>query len=314
MIRRWLGHVARYIRTPSGVSEETCESIREEIKFHLVQAAREELARGVPPAKACETSITRFGDVQSALRGCTDSASNSFARIHRLHLATTAALVVAVMLLAGFVWMKTRPIAVGDGDIVGRVVDQLDHPVENAHVLAVVKTWPKQAFRQVAYAAVTRSDGSFEIEDVYPTNEKYAVQLAILADGHQLRSDYVTLPSGTLEPMTIHLPATQELSVRFETASGQPLPGVDVFPAERVEPGGDRHLVYFCSAGPVVRHSDSQGRVPLSYFSPGDAASLYVRTPGGEWNLRQVEVPNARGELIVRLAAEEASSGTSNGQ
>jgi hypothetical protein len=255
---------------------------------------------------ACHAAVQQFGDVEAAVRGCAATAATGHARLHRAHLAVTALSLVAVGALGARMWMNPpgEP-APGDGDISGQVLDEQARPVANAHVLAVVKTWPKQSYRQLAYVAITRADGTFEIANVYPTDEKYAVQIAVVADGKRLESSYVNLRKGPLEPVNFQLTSTPPLTVRFETADGRPLEGVDVFPSERVEAGGARHIVYFCSGGPVVQRSDSAGRVSLPYFSPGDAASLYVRTPGGEWNVREMAVPRDRGDIVIRLPSVE---------
>jgi hypothetical protein len=302
MIRRWLREIASYVRTPSGVPDDVSRSIRDEIEFHLTESARRQMERGLSADKACHTAVQQFGDVEAAVRGCAETAATGHARLHRAHLAVTALSIVAVSALGAWIWMNPpgEP-APGDGDISGQVVDEQARPVSNAHVLAVVKTWPKQSYRQLAYVAITRADGTFEIANVYPTDEKYAVQIAVVADGKRLESSYVNLREGPLEPISFQLTSTPPLTVRFETADGQPLEGVDVFPSERIETGGARHMVYFCSGGPVVQRSDSAGRVSLPYFSPGDAASLYVRTPGGEWNVRRLDIPHDGEEVVLRV-------------
>ena len=311
MIRRWLREIASYVRTPSGVPDELSRSIRDEIEFHLAESARRQMERGHSAEKACQAAVQQFGDVETAVRGCAETAATGHARLHRVHLTITAFSLVAVGALGAWIWMnppgETAP---GDGDISGQVVDEQAQPVANAHVLAVVKTWPNESYRQLAYVAITRADGTFEIDDVYPTDEKYAVQIAVVAEGKRLESSYVKLREGPLEPVSFQVTSTPPLTVRFETVDGQPLEGVDVFPSERVDAGGARHRVYFCSGGPVVQRSDAAGRVSLPYFSPGDAASLYVRSPGGEWDTRQLDIPRDGEEVVLRVRGEQGVEAT----
>jgi hypothetical protein len=293
------------------VPNEISRSIREEIEFHLAESARRQMEGGLSADEACHAAAQQFGDVEAAVRGCAEAAAIGHARLHHTHLALTALLLAAVGALGAWIWINPpgEP-APGDGDISGQVVDEQAQPIANAHVLAVVKTWPKQSFRQMAYVAITRADGTFEIENVYPTEEKYAVQIAVVADGKRLESSYVNLREGPLEPVKFQLTSTPPLTVRFETADGRPLEGVDAFPSERVEAGGARHMVYFCSGGPIVQRSDSAGRVSLPYFSPGDAASLYVRTPGGEWSMRQLDIPRDGEEVVLQVRDEESVEAT----
>jgi hypothetical protein len=190
------------------------------------------------------------------------------------------------------------------------VFEEESRPVANAHVLAVVKTWPRQAFRQLAYVAVTRSDGSFEIENVYPTDEKYEVQIAVVADGRQLESSYVNLREGRLEPFDFKLaPAAEPVTITFQSRDGRPLEGVEVFPHERIQADGGRHQVYFCSGGPVVRRTDAHGRIALPYFAAGDAAAVFMRLPGGEWGTRTFAIGDEKN--VVVTVADEAAKRTS---
>jgi len=72
-----------------------------------------------------------------------------------------------------------------------------------------------------------------------------------------------------------------------------------VFPFERIPSDGARHMVYFCSGGPVVKRSDGQGRVSLPYFSSGDSATIYMRMPGGEWKTHLFQVVHDEGDVVV---------------
>jgi hypothetical protein len=299
MIRQWLSDAVRYIRNPSGVSEAASRSIREEIEFHLAESARERIGAGAAPTEACQGAVEHFGDVEAVVRGCHEVAATGHARWHRLHLTATAVLLAAVAAIGGLAWSLSGEPPVGEGDITGRVVDEQSNPIANAHVLAVVKTWPQQAFHQQPYVAVTKSEGTFEIENVYPLDEKYEVQIAVVADGKLLESSYVDLRDGRLEPLDFRLTATDALTLRFESRDGQPLAGVEVFPFERIPSDGARHMVYFCSGGPVIKRSDGRGRVSMPYFSPGDSATIYMRMPGGEWKTHLFQVVHDEGDVVV---------------
>jgi hypothetical protein len=305
MIGKWLRGAIDYLRTPHGVPDEVSRSIREEIEFHLAERARQQMRDGAEVDEACQTAVAQFGDVEGVVRGCHQAAGAAHARWHWAHLGTTAVLLVAVGLLSVWVVRNSGEPPAGEGDVTGRVVDEQGRAVANANVLVVVKTWPKQAYRQLAYVAITRADGSFEIENVYPTDEKYAIQLAVVADGLQLQSTYVDLRDGELEPVQFRLAATEPVTLRLHTTAGLPLEGVEVFPHERLEADGSRHMVYFCSGGSVVRRSDSQGEVSLPYFAPGDAATVFVRLPGGDWKPKTFPVGDSR-DIVVTLTDDVA--------
>ena len=301
MIRRWLAELRDYIRSPRGIPDRVSESIRDEIVFHITESAAREIEAGAPIENAHFAAIDKFGDVTGVVRECATDAADVHSRWHRRHLAATAVLLVGVV--AGSVWAvraMNAPPWIGDGDVTGRVVDDAGEPIADAHVLAVVKTWPKLAFRQLAYTAVTDADGRYRIDDVYPLDEKYEVQLAVIADQRLLQSAYVDLQSGPLTPIDFKLRATTPMVVRFESTNGQPIAGVEVFPSERVDASGERHTIYFCSGAPIIARSDEAGRVSLPYFSPGDRVAFYVREPFGEWRTEELTVDSA-GEIVVRV-------------
>jgi len=306
MSSKWLGEIARYLRNPSGVPEEAARSIQEEIEFHLGESLREGVEDGLGVDESRRQTLARFGDIDAAYRDCTYAVAEGFVRCHRFHLALTAGLLVAVGALGALAWMRAdRQSAVSaglNGDIEGRVVDEGSQPIEAAHVLAVVKTWPPGGFRQQAYTVATRSDGSFAIADVLPAEEEYEVQIAVVASGRVLESSYIDRLRGPMPRAEFRLAPSAPVAVRFEAADGQPLSGVEVFPFQRVERGGADHQVYFCSAEPVTRRSGATGEVSLPYFSPGDNATVYLRTPGGEWDTRAFAVPEDRQVVVIKMA------------
>jgi hypothetical protein len=301
MIQRWFREARDYVSSPRGVPDEVSNSIRDEIAFHLAESVARQTQQGASTEDACRTAITRFGDVGAAVRQCAVEPAEIHSRWHRRHLALTAALFVAAAGLGAWAYRAVNaPPWVGDGDLVGQVVDDMGKPIAGAHVLAVVKTWPEQAFRQLAYTAITGADGMYRIDDVYPLEEKYEVQIAVLAENRVLTSNYIDLREGPLPPIEFELTPTSPLALRFESSQGRPLAGVHVFPFTRTDVRGAEHQVYFCSAAPIVAESDAQGRVTLPYFAPGDRAAFYVRPPEGEWSTLETAIDGS-GELVVQL-------------
>jgi hypothetical protein len=301
MIRRWWGEVRDYVTSPRGVPDRVSESIRDEIAFHLSESVVRRIEQGAPPEEAYDASLRRFGPIEGVVRDCANDAVEVHSRWHRRHLAFTLLLLVGAAGIGAWAYRAINaPPWIGDGDLVGQVVDELGKPVAGAHVLAVVKTWPQQAFRQLAYTAITGDDGMYRIDDVYPLDEKYAVQIAVIADERLLKSNYIDPRDGELEPIDFQLQRTTPLAVRFESADGRPLVGVHVFPSSRTDASGAEHSIYFCSAAAIVEETDAEGRVTLPYFSPGDRAALYVRPPEGEWSTHEAAI-DASGEVVVRL-------------
>lgn len=301
MIGRWIQELCDYIGSPRGVPDRVSESIRDEIAFHLSESVVRRIEQGLPADQAYDASLRQFGPIDGVVRECAGDAADVHSRWHRRHLVVTTVLLVGVV--AGSVWaVRTlnAPPWIGEGDVSGRVVDDAGGPIAGAHVLAVVKTWPKQAFRQLAYTAVTDADGRYRIDDVYPLDEKYAVQLAVVADQRLLQSAYVDLQTGPLTPIDFKLRATSPMVVRFESTSGQPMAGVEVFPSERIDASGDRHTIYFCSGAPIIARSNESGRVSLPYFSPGDRVAFYIREPFGEWRTEELTVDSIN-DIVLRV-------------
>ena len=301
MIKRWWGEVRDYVASPRGVPDRVSDSIRDEITFHLTETAARQAELGVSADEARCSAAERFGDVTGVIRECAADSAETHSRWHRRHLALTSLLIVGAAALGAWSYRAVNaPPWIGDGDLAGQVVDEMGKPIAGAHVLAVVKTWPQQAFRQLAYTAITGADGMYRIENVYPLDEKYEVQIAVLADERLLQSNYSEDCSGEHSPIDFTLRSTTPLAVRFESPSGQPMVGVHVFPFARIDANGERHGVYFCSAAPIVRESNAEGRVALPYFAPGDRAALYVRQATGEWETHDASI-NDSGEVVVRL-------------
>ncbi|MEZ6148280.1 MAG: hypothetical protein R3B91_23175 [Planctomycetaceae bacterium] len=132
------------------------------------------------------------------------------------------------------------------------------------------------------------------------------MQAAVVADQHVLASDYHPLRTGLLDRLRFELPgdknwcsglkmnkATQRAVSRFSCTDAGTLLA--------------KSISYFCTAYPLSRASDENGLVTLPYFLPGETVELYVRTPEGEWELREIKVPQS-GEvcsLVIELLTDE---------
>ena len=303
MLGRLWQSLRAYCQEPLSVTlareqEELCE----EIAFHVDRRIEDAAAEGMDPQQSRSAALQRFGDVPSVLAECSHANRRRQWIVHRLHQAITLLLVVATLIL----WSErsTRPPAMTPaGDIVGAVLAENGDVVDSAFVLAVVKTWPDGHYRQDSYVGITGPDGKFQIADVYPIDQEYEVQLAVVADGRRLESKYIDQASGSLPPQQFRLKNSETLALRFESDSGLPVAGVRVFPFERLDQDGQRHCVYFSSAEPIVRTSSESGDVPLPHFAPGDRATVYVCFPDGDWQTRELTVPKVDQVVVLRPRA-----------
>lgn len=318
MLASILKSILGYLRSPAARSaEEFGDDIEAEIAFHLDARAREYMQSGMSEPDARRAAIQQFGNPAQIAVECHAGDIGRLVLWHRLHLALTVGLVLAV----AWLWFGTaRSIDVQrlvashvppgiasmldndwTGDVTGRIVDERGRPIENAHVLAVVKTWPDQSYFQRAYTAVSDSQGKFVIQDVHPVNERFQVQVAAVADGRALTSEYHSARNGTLPPIVLRLAPSSGFAVQIESENGARLPDVELLPQGRVAANGTEHVVYFDSAQGLVRRADDAGRAELPYFQTGDTANFLVRTAKGKWMSQDVKVP-AAGEVVkIRL-------------
>jgi hypothetical protein len=320
MIRRLMCEVVNYLRSPIAVPKETAGLIGDELQFHLEESIREGVDSGLSEYEARQQALARFGSVNTAFRDCACGAAEGHVRCHRAHLAITACLLFAVGALGAWLSMRPSNDAVElllTGDISGRVLDENSVPIEGAHVLAVVKTWPEDGFQQKAHTGVTRPDGTFLLADVYPEHDDYEVQIAVLANGRVMESSYFSRQTGRLPSAEFQLDPSSPLAVRFESDDGVPVRGIEVFPFQRVAASGAEDTVYFCSAKPITRRSSASGEVSLPYFAPGDTATVYARSPGGEWITHDFAVAAPEQVVVIKLRqlpaeGELASASTSS--
>ncbi len=316
MLKRWASAIWQYLTVPASfVSARASQSLQAEIEFHLQESVRDHVETGMSPDEARRTARSEFGSIEGTLRDCHMVGARDQAVCHRFHLLLTAGLLVTVGFLSAKV-LTTSPemLSAEDvadelvGDIVGRVTDDQSAPIENAHVLAVVKTWPPNGYRQQAYMTTTTEGGRFSIDDVYPVEDRYEVQIAAVADGRLLHSEYLINKSGgRLTPLAFELESTAPFELRVENSLGNPIEGVEAFPHRRIDAGEQDHLVYFQSADPIIRRSDADGLLQLPFFHPGDRATIYLRVPGSDWETREVVVPTHSRVLVLQADLRPAS-------
>jgi len=326
MIRRCCDALVRYLwNAPYAASPELDSSIKDEIEFHLSESTDDHLRSGMTRTAARRAALDRFGDVNRVIRECRAASSVDQTVCHRLHILVTAALVIAVVALlvtrhpASTVVATTStgdldndtPTPTLAGDIRGQVVDEQSRPIGNANILAVVKTWPENGYRQQAYMATTNVDGQFTIDDVYPVGEECHIQIATVADKRLLQSTYIRSAGEELAPVVFQLPATETFALRIEGNDGESVAGAEVFPHRRVDSSGQDHLVYFDSADPIIQRSNEKGVVELPYFVPGDRATIYLRLPDRDWHTREVVVPRAGNVVLLEAESGEHSRSTS---
>lgn len=320
MIRNWIHTLFSYLRLPLVAhADRELNDIREEIAFHLSASAEEKLEAGMDQQKSQQAALEQFGDINSVVQDCCHVSLSRHVFWHRIHQILTLGLICAVGFLFWFYSRNksaTNPdlsalapsgysIAETSGEIRGTVVTGHGKPVNAAHVLAVVKTWPANGFRQNSFTATTRTDGTFLIKHAYPPEQDYEVQIAALADGHLLQSEYVSMRQGTLEPFRFRLKTTSPFVLRFESHDGTPIKGVSAFPFKRIDQNGDQHCVYFCSAESIVQKSNTAGQVSMPHFLPGEQITIYVRFPNRDWQTRQLVVPERANKIVLTPAEND---------
>lgn len=315
----------RYLRAPvARTAAQFGDDIEAEIAFHIAERTSENLAAGMNEEEAQRKALQQFGDISRVAAECQQESLAGLAAWHRMHMLATVTLAVFV----GVLWFRSLMPGGGNGsqktqlppglaamldhdwsgDVTGQVLDDRGNPIGNAHLLVVVKTWPDESYFQRAYVAISDADGRFSVENVYPLNERYAVQVAAVAEDHVLQSSYHRRVKGALDPLTFELPTSVGFELIVESEAGLTLEGVEVLPHGRVEADGDEHIVYFDSAQPIVRITGADGRVPLPYFRPGEKVTLMLRVPQGDWKSYEIIAPAQGSPVTVRTSARNENS------
>jgi hypothetical protein len=133
-----------------------------------------------------------------------------------------------------------------------------------------------------------------------------------------MESTYFSQQTGPLPSAEFQLDPSLPVAVRFESDNGAPVRGIEVFPFQRVAASGAEDMVYFCSAKPITRLSSATGEVSLSCFAPGDTATVYARSPGGEWITHDFAVAASEQVVVIKLdqspAEGELASASANSE
>ncbi|MFK7770029.1 MAG: permease prefix domain 1-containing protein [Mariniblastus sp.] len=181
------------------------------------------------------------------------------------------------------------------GDVTGVVLDDSDSPIANANVLLVHKTWSR-GYRQRVFKTKTDMEGAFKFPQQYVRGERYAFLVSIVADGWAMNSEYLLDSDGDdLDPFKFKMEKALAKTFIFQNESGEPVPGLSVFPSSR-ESEGERFMIYGQSADAVDVKTDSDGKATLSFFKEGDEAKIGVLGEEGF----EIEV-NGMSEQIISL-------------
>lgn len=313
MIRHVIDQATGYLTGSPQRSALTISSeIDEEIAFHLAQRKHDLMGSGMNENDAELAANERFGDAQRIAAECFSVSMTGTTWFHRMHLVVTIGLICVVSILA---WIVSQPSIEPDlppgiaavlredwsGGVTGLVLDESQQPIAGANVLVAVKTWPGGSYFQRPYACQTKTDGTFSIGNVRPVNQLYEVQVAVVAKGLAMRSQYQSFHAGESKPFQFELPAADTFRLKLASSTGISLSGIDVIPVERTDTSGSRELVYFDTARPITRQADATGTIELSCFQPGDQAVLMVRCEDEDWQRVRVEIPADRQTFEVQV-------------
>lgn len=192
-------------------------------------------------------------------------------------------------------------------DLTGIILDENGAPLGNARALVILKTWPGGRYRQEAFTADTDEQGAFRLPQLVPSNAQYAVQVAATQDGYAFQSVYQLKdvePIQQPDPIEFRLQKAAAVTLVVRDRNGDPVADADIIPSSRELPGGGNHAIYFQASQPLLRKSDSTGKVSLSCFSEGDTAEIYVKLPGQDWVSRQVRIPSAGSTIEMTTTGE----------
>ncbi len=200
-------------------------------------------------------------------------------------------------------------------EVVGHVMEADDKPLADAHVLIVIKTWPNNRYTQRAFAAKTDKEGLFRLPELYPPDERHAVMVNAIANGHAMETFYqLNQQGGKLEPIALRLAKATPLALKFVDAAGKPVKGVTAYPAMRTTRDNKPHLVYHQGSDPIWKESDAEGFLTMSYFLKGEKARISFRLPGQDWGpVGTREFVVDKEELVIEVAGGAGSKKESAG-
>ena len=198
----------------------------------------------------------------------------------------------------------------GGFDLTGTILDNNDHPLEQATVLIVRKTWPGGGYRQEAFTATTNDDGHFRLPEFVPADDQYAIQVAALKEGFAFQSAYQLkdkLPIEKPDPIFLRLERAAPVTLVVRAVNGEPIANARVIPSARTPPGGKDEFIYFLGSEQVQKTTDAEGRVHLNYFLSGDRAMVYLKLPGDHWGPREFEISGEN--QVVDLTPSSTAGG-----
>ena len=158
----------------------------------------------------------------------------------------------------------------------GRVADAAGKPVANIQVLAIQKTWPQKRYRQNALSTTTDAQGRFRFEKFASANAQYAFLLTLAPDGYAMTSKYELVKDGSQRDLiTLKLEPTDPVVLVLKDASGKPLMGIDVSPAQRTVNESTAYLNYSMHAKNTAKKTDANGEVSFSAWKVGESGSVF---------------------------------------
>lgn len=309
-------------------------TVRDEMMFHFRELVNEKVTGGTSFDAAWEQAEQQFGSIKGYEDEC-----HAMRMEQRLTWRMSIA-VVALILLAFGGWLLTEirrvqlsddlrgiqhelaalrneqnPFAAKSGqpigeqiqpagqDLIGQVLDSEEHPLPDATILVILKTWPFGMYQQEDFTTTTDQSGTFLLPKLIPAGSQYAIQVAALKDGFAFHSFYqfTQRPSGKPDPVLLRLEPASRVTFFIRDKQGAPIPNVNLIPFARDAGSGDKHQIYFQGSRPVQQTTDAEGRVRFGCFRTGDTAEIYVQLPGQDWGRRVFEVSND--DVIVDFAS-----------
>jgi hypothetical protein len=291
-------------RPAVSIDTDIAPQIDEELLFHFRALVDENSARGMSPDDAWTDAQRRFGSI--------DRYAKQTWRIDMGHQLTLQRVgIIALLLLAllcSWLWLQVenlhgqntqilqlmKGMAPAKADdqppklsaFVGNVLDDSGKPLANADLLVILKTWPDGRYMQQDFYAKSDSDGHFSFPQLVPVNRQYAVHVAAAKKGYAFKSAYQLKQGAAVkepEPVKLRLDKAFPLTLVIRDKAGQPIPGAAVVPNSRKPQGGQEQAIYFQASDPLRCESNDQGEISFPYFVAGDKATIYLQTPGRDW-------------------------------
>ncbi len=283
--------------------------IDEELRFHFESLVADFQSDGMTHEEATDHAIAEFGLIEHYKQECRDIAAGNRWLVGTGTMLTGAGAVAALLCLS-LVFARLcanqrsqiaklesqihaldsqlamAPVKHTATTIKGSVADADGHPIREAAVMVVVKTWPGGMYSQVHFAATTDVNGRFVLRDKLPEFGDYAIQVSVAKSGMAFQSQY-RVESGPDH----HGSPNQQFDFRLAQSSvrqmelldhnSQPIVGATVTPHQRAAADGSQHVVYMQAAEPVQLETDERGRVQLAAFQVGDGAEVVVQLDDG---------------------------------